>query len=90
MSGFLHLVAGGVRMWLAAAVGLACGVLGFGEEHYPVPWAALRHDVAQGGYVTDVTPEQLQSAPGRDDGWYGSRHWEMRTHDNYGIPYYWI
>ena len=66
------------------------GVLGIGEEHYPVPWAALRYDVAQGGYVTDVTPEQLKSAPGRDDGWYGSRHWEMRTHDNYGIPYYWI
>lgn len=66
------------------------GVLGIGEEHYPVPWAALRYDVAQGGFVTDVTPQQLQNAPGRNDGWYDSREWEIRTHDNYGIPYYWI
>ncbi|AWB50617.1 photosystem reaction center subunit H (plasmid) [Gemmobacter aquarius] len=66
------------------------GVLGIGEEHYPVPWAALRYEVSQGGFVTDVTPEQLENAPRRDDGWYGSRDWEIRTHDNYGIPYYWI
>lgn len=66
------------------------GVLGFGEGHHPVPWAALRYDVAQGGYVTDVTPEQLERAPGREGDGFGSRDWEIRTHDNYGIPYYWI
>lgn len=66
------------------------GVLGIGEEHYPVPWAALRYDVTQGGFETGVTPQQLESAPGRDGGGYGSRDWEIRTHDNYGIPNHWI
>lgn len=66
------------------------GILGMGAQHYPLPWAALRYDVAQGGFVTDVTPEQLQAAPTFDDGGYGSRDWEIRTHDTYGVPYYWI
>lgn len=66
------------------------GIFGIGEDYFPVPWAALRYDPSQGGYVTDITQEQLEAAPDRDEDWHSSRDWEMRTHDTYGIPYYWI
>ena len=66
------------------------GVLGIGEEHYPVPWGALRYDVGRGGYVTDITQEQLSGAPPRRGDWQGDRDWETRTHHHYGIPFYWI
>lgn len=85
-----HVVIDKVSGKVAYAVMGFGGVLGIGEEHYPLPWAALRYDVAQGGFVTDVTAQQLQDAPGHKADWYDSRDWEIRTHDNYGIPYYWI
>lgn len=75
---------------VAYAVMAFGGVLGIGEEHYPVPWGALRYDVAQGGFVTDVTAEQLSGAPPRGDDWQGDRDWETRTHHHYGIPFYWV
>lgn len=85
-----HLMIDKVSGKIAYAVMGFGGVFGLGEDHYPVPWAALRYEMAQGGYVTDLTPQQLETAPGRTDGGYDSRDWEIRTHDNYGIPYYWV
>lgn len=75
---------------IAYAVMAFGGVLGIGEEHYPVPWGALRYDVEQGGFVTDITQEQLTGAPPRGDDWQGDRDWETRTHHHYGIPFYWV
>ena len=39
------------------------GFLGLGENHVPMPWKTLRYDTDVGGYVTDLTPEQLRAAP---------------------------
>ncbi|ODP38269.1 PRC-barrel domain-containing protein [Sphingomonas turrisvirgatae] len=42
------------------------GVLGIGHRHYPLPWRALTYEPEQGGYVVDITREQIDSAPGYD------------------------
>ncbi|HWL83284.1 MAG TPA: PRC-barrel domain-containing protein [Roseomonas sp.] len=39
------------------------GFLGIGSSHYPLPWNKLRYDIGLGGYVVDVTEEQLRNAP---------------------------
>jgi sporulation protein YlmC with PRC-barrel domain len=39
------------------------GFLGMGEDHYPLPWNKLKYDVAQHGYVVDITREKLDKAP---------------------------
>ena len=39
------------------------GVLGIGDEQYPLPWSALRYDRSLGGYVTKLTQAQLRDAP---------------------------
>jgi hypothetical protein len=42
------------------------GFLGIGADHYPVPWAQLRYDTGQDGYVTSLTKQQLEGAPKYD------------------------
>jgi sporulation protein YlmC with PRC-barrel domain len=39
------------------------GFLGIGDQHYPLPWTSLKYDVGLGGYVVNVSREQLQHAP---------------------------
>lgn len=39
------------------------GVLGLGSDYYPLPWDVLTYDENQGGYVVELTKEQLESAP---------------------------
>lgn len=54
------------------------GFLGMGTEQYTLPWDKLEYDINQGGYVVDVTKEQLDGAPryerDRDD--YDRRYYE--------------
>lgn len=45
------------------------GFLGLGENHVPMPWKTLRYDTDVGGYVTDLTPEQLRAAPEAPQDW---------------------
>jgi sporulation protein YlmC with PRC-barrel domain len=46
------------------------GWLGMGQDHYPLPWAKLKYNETLGGYVVNLTNEQLQSAPKyADDRW---------------------
>jgi sporulation protein YlmC with PRC-barrel domain len=63
------------------------GFLGMGSEFYPVPWKKLRYDTRLAGYVTDVTPAQLEKAPGyaedEDPEW--NDEYEKRLHDYYGL-----
>ncbi|MEX2520378.1 MAG: PRC-barrel domain-containing protein [Paracoccaceae bacterium] len=66
------------------------GFLGLGEEHYPVPWQSLQYDPSKGGYLVNVTKEQLESAPPRRENWAGDRSWEEKTHTHFGAPYYWM
>lgn len=39
------------------------GFLGIGDDHYPLPWRALKYDVNLEGYRTNVTEQQLKGAP---------------------------
>jgi sporulation protein YlmC with PRC-barrel domain len=39
------------------------GVLGLGSDYYPLPWEVLDYDEDQGGYVVDLSKEQLNDAP---------------------------
>ena len=39
------------------------GFLGLGENHHPLPWSVLTYDTTKGGYVVDLTREQLEGAP---------------------------
>ncbi|SHJ94602.1 PRC-barrel domain-containing protein [Roseomonas rosea] len=39
------------------------GFLGLGENHHPLPWSVLDYDTTKGGYVVDLTREQLEGAP---------------------------
>lgn len=66
------------------------GFLGLGEDHYPIPWQKLTYDTDKGGFVTDISPEQLEGAPERTNEWYRDRDWERRTHDHYMVPHYWM
>ncbi|MBY6057414.1 PRC-barrel domain-containing protein [Leisingera daeponensis] len=74
---------------VAYAVMTFGGFLGMGEEEQAIPWNSLRYDAGLDGYVTDITPEQLQNAPERPRGWERDRQYETRAHDHFGVPYYW-
>jgi hypothetical protein len=63
------------------------GILGIGEDHYPLPWSTLRYDSSLGGYRVDITTKQLAFAPKfrSESEW----NWEQRgraVDDYYGVP----
>ncbi len=68
------------------------GFLGMGGDDYTIPWNKLNYDTTLGGYVTDVTQEQLKGAPeyarNSDDNWF-DRDNARRLNDYYGSQYYW-
>lgn len=66
------------------------GFLGMGEGHHPVPWRKLRYDTERGGYVTDITKEQLEGAPVRPDNWEDDRNWATSFYGYYGVAPYWV
>jgi hypothetical protein len=35
------------------------GILGIGDDHYPLPWQSLKYDTQLGGYRTGITESQL-------------------------------
>jgi hypothetical protein len=47
------------------------GILGIGDDHYPLPWQSLKYDTALRGYRTGITETQLKGAPkyGNDNAW---------------------
>ena len=56
------------------------GWFGMGEDHYPLPWARLKYNEKLGGYVVNLTKDQLDRAPKyHDDNWQGrgvEEYWE--------------
>jgi hypothetical protein len=44
------------------------GLFGIGNKRYPLPWDALTYDTGKGGYVVDVTREQIEDAPSYEEG----------------------
>jgi hypothetical protein len=62
------------------------GLLGIGERYHPLPWATLKYDTRQGGYVVGLTIDQLQGAPtfsANEMPAWGDRAYEARIHDYY-------
>jgi sporulation protein YlmC with PRC-barrel domain len=39
------------------------GFLGVGSDFYPLPWDLLTYEEQAGGYVVDLTREQIERAP---------------------------
>jgi hypothetical protein len=62
------------------------GFLGIGDDHYPLPWEALKYDTGLGGYRTGITQKQLQGAPKyrSDNDW----SWEDQTRTRGVNEYY--
>jgi hypothetical protein len=67
------------------------GFLGIGESYHPLPWSALTYDTNKGGYVVNLSREQLEGAPtyssDSEPNW--DRRYEQGIHDYYGIDPYW-
>jgi PRC-barrel domain len=65
------------------------GFLGIGDDHYPIPWQNLKYDTNLGGYLTNVTKQQLQDAPKysneADWDWRNTAH-ARSLNDYYGMP----
>ena len=54
------------------------GFLGMGTDHYPLPWSVLKYDEDLGGYVSNLTKDQLMGAPkySDDENW----DWDSREY----------
>jgi hypothetical protein len=67
------------------------GLFGLGDDHYPLPWAALDYDPDQGGYVVDLDKEKLKSGPNFRPGEEPDfdENYDRRVFDYYGIVYTW-
>lgn len=66
------------------------GFLGIGSDQHPIPFGRLRYDAGLGGYVTDLTKEQLEGAPRHADDWRRDRDWQQRANEHYGVPPHWM
>lgn len=75
---------------IAYAVMSFGGFLGIGAGHHPVPWKKLTYDTDLGGFVTDITQEQLTGAPAWGDNWSEDRDYQRRNYDYYGVSPYWL
>jgi hypothetical protein len=39
------------------------GFLGMGSDYHPLPWETLTYDRSKGGYLVNLSREQLEGAP---------------------------
>lgn len=64
------------------------GILGMGNDYYPIPWDMLTYDTEKGGYVVDLTKEQLDNAPRHGAAYPEYDHnYGRRVFDYYGMAY---
>jgi hypothetical protein len=68
------------------------GFLGVGDSYHPVPWPVLKYNTNMGGYVLDLTKEQLAGAPsymsGNDPDW-DDRDYDKQVYSYYNTNPYW-
>jgi sporulation protein YlmC with PRC-barrel domain len=65
------------------------GFLGLGEQYHPLPWDSLNYDPSRGGYVVDVSREQLEGAPSyapQDEPDWNDPEYARRIRGYYGYP----
>ena len=67
------------------------GFLGMGEDYYPMPWSTLKYDTNLGGYLINLTKDQLDNAPKFNEsrGWNWNRENDRQVHDYYRARPYW-
>ena len=68
------------------------GFLGIGDRHHPLPWSMLHYDEGLGGYVVNVSREQLERAPSYAPGeamTFGNEAWGRQVQDDHGIVPQW-
>ncbi|HEV7267765.1 MAG TPA: PRC-barrel domain-containing protein [Falsiroseomonas sp.] len=65
------------------------GFLGIGEHYHPLPWDKLTYEPRQGGYVVDVTREQLEGAPryARNETPWSDPLYGQSVYGYYGVPF---
>jgi len=65
------------------------GFLGIGERYHPLPWDTLKYDTGVGGYIANVSREQLEGGPtfARDEEPWVEPEYGRRLHSYYGLPY---
>ena len=65
------------------------GLFGMGGDFYPLPWDVLTYDTDKGGYVVDLTREQIEGAPSyaRDQEPDWNRDYGTRVYSYYGVSY---
>lgn len=65
------------------------GFLGIGQRYHPLPWDTLTYDENYGGYVVNVTREQLEGAPhyGSDEEPWSDPAYGRQVYGYYGMPY---
>ena len=65
------------------------GFLGMGTDVYPLPWASLKYDTNQGGYVVALTKEQLEGAPrySRENTPEYTDEYGRKVYDYYNVPW---
>jgi PRC-barrel domain len=68
------------------------GFLGMGEKHHPLPWATLKYDAKQGGYVVNLDKKQLEGAPNydRDSEFKWTPEYGRKVDSYYKAPSYWM
>lgn len=68
------------------------GFLGIGEKYHPLPWSVLDYDETAGGYVVNLTKDQLKGAPAysMEDLTAGDgTQFRTQVYDYYNAPRYW-
>lgn len=68
------------------------GILGIGNQLYPIPWDMLYVDTEKEVIVLDVDKQTLKNASGFDkDNWPGTgdRDWLVDVYNYYGYRPYW-
>lgn len=61
------------------------GLAGDEKDLHPVPVARLDYDHARGGFITELTREQIESAPRQHENWYEDHEWQRRSHTHFGV-----
>jgi len=65
------------------------GFLGIGDSYHPLPWNVLTYDTGLGGYVVDLSRDQLQGGPSysasETPNW-SDQTYTSRINQYYGAP----
>jgi sporulation protein YlmC with PRC-barrel domain len=68
------------------------GFLGIGENYHPLPWSTLKYDTNLGGYVVNLSKDNLEKAPmyDRDSDFTWTPEYGRKVDSYYNASSYWI